>query len=368
MKLPIALTISLALGAGGPALRAQTAEEEAMSLWDYSVNLRGALGYKDNLLLSRVTEETSAFWQTSADFFLFRFGDTPWSLSFFASGEDRRYFSGEVVDKEQLFLAHLTVGRKFGETWEAGTELEYFYLDQVVDVSATENIFQSLPVRSHTVGVAPFLTRELPGESQLKLEAQVVRQYYNDPLDDYWEMGPELSFEKEYGHGSEVSLSYAFRERRYDSREQLGLDFFTLPGTELKFRQHETELTISHHWDEEERWQSRLRLGHELNRDNGPGFFDYHKYRVAKRLRYVRETWEAWVEAEMLLYNYTDQPVIEGEGERERKEYGISVRVQKELLENLLLFLESDHEWSRSNIKLDEYQVNTVMSGVDWEF
>ena len=55
MKLPIALTISLALGAGGPALRAQTAEEEAMSLWDYSVNLRGALGYKDNLMLSRVT-------------------------------------------------------------------------------------------------------------------------------------------------------------------------------------------------------------------------------------------------------------------------------------------------------------------------
>src|SRR5690606_28511475 len=153
------------------------------------------------------------------------------------------------------------------ENWKGGTELEYFYLDQVVDVSATENIFRSLPVRSHSIVAAPYVSRELPWQSLLKLEMKVARQYYNEPLDDYWEFGPELTLEKEYGHGSDVSLTYAFRQRDYDTREQLGLDFFSLPETALKFSQHEAELTVSHHWGEEERWRSRLRLGYELNQD-----------------------------------------------------------------------------------------------------
>ena len=41
-------------------------EEEELELdlaiWDRSVNLRGGLGYKDNVLLSNIDRQGSAFW------------------------------------------------------------------------------------------------------------------------------------------------------------------------------------------------------------------------------------------------------------------------------------------------------------------
>ena len=40
-------------------------DEDKLVLWDYSLNLRGALGYKDNVLLRPFRQESSAFWQTS---------------------------------------------------------------------------------------------------------------------------------------------------------------------------------------------------------------------------------------------------------------------------------------------------------------
>lgn len=368
MKEVLLFAMSAAIATSLSSRAAEADEDEKFILWDHSLNLRGAIGYKDNLLLSRLQEESSAFWQTSADFFLFRLGDTPWSFTFFISGEDRRYFSGEAVDSEQLLLTHLQVSRELGENWESGTELEYYYLDQVVDASATENIFVSLPVKSHSLVAAPFVSRQLPWDSEVKLEFEATRQFYNEPLDDYWELGPEISFSKEYGHRSEVSLSYALRERNYDTRLHLGLDFVSIPDTELKFHQHDTELTLSHNWDEQRRWRSRLRLAYELNLDNGTGFFDYHKYRLAKRFSFVGKSWDASVEGRVYWYDYLIQPVLEGDETRERTEYALNVRVQKRFMEKLLLFFESEHEWSRSNLMLDEYQVNTLMSGVDWEF
>ena len=354
--------------AAEPAEGASLEEGEKLVLWERSINLRGAFGYKDNVLLSRFQDESSPFWQTSADFFLFRLGDTPWSLTFFATGEDRRYFSSESVDSEQLLLTHLQLSRELGENWEMGTELEYYYIDQVVDVSATEAIFESLPVKSHSLVAAPFISRTLPRDMEVKLEFEVTRQFYNEPLDDYWELGPELTFSKEYGHRSEVSLLYGFRERNYDTRRHFGLDFISIPDTELKFHQHDTELTLSHNWNEERRWRSRLRLGFELNEDNGRGFFDYRKYRLAKRFSYVGETWEASLEGRILWYDYLIQPVVTGGDTRERTEYMVNFRLQKRFIDKLLWFFESEHEWSRSNILVDQYQVNTLMSGVDWEF
>lgn len=337
-------------------------------LWDQSINLRGGLGYKDNILLSPFTEDESMFWETAADYFLFRASNTPAKFHLFLSGEDRRYFSSESVDKEQLVLAFAKAGRTFGENWEAGTELEYYYLDQVVDASATETIFLSFPVKSHSLGATPYLLRELPKETWAELRFEVNRQIYNEPLDDYWEAGPEVVFGKRYGYRSSAELSYAFRERAYDTRRHVALDFGTIPDTSLRYQQHEVEVTFEHSWDEARHWRSRLRSSYERNEDNGPGFFDYNRWRVAKRLRFVGESWEASIEGKFFLYDYARQPLLFGNGVRQRTEYGLSLRVEKALREDLLLFAKSEHDWSRSNSILDEYTVNMVMTGVDWEF
>lgn len=344
-------------------------EELELPKWDYSFNLRGVLGYKDNILLSSIQDEKSAFWQTGLDFTLIKFDRSETEFMMFVSADDRRYFSAEEVEKEQLLLSQVRGARLFAKDWKVGGEFLYYYMDQVIDASATETILESLQVKSHSLIASPFISRKLPQKGELLLEVHFERQIFEQPLDDYWEMGPEITFVKEYGNRSEATLSYGYRERSYDTRRQVDLDLFPIPDTSLEFTQHEAEMGLNHSWNESRSVRSRLRFSFERNEDNGSGFFDYNRYRVSKRLSYVKSDWEASVEGKFLLYDYSHQPIPTGEeGERERTEYLLNFRIEKTFWESLTVFVESEHEWSLSNIVLDEYQVNTYSAGIDWEF
>src|SRR5262245_24242913 len=103
-------------------------EPISLSFWDKTVNLRGALGYKDNVLLSKAEKEGSAFWQSAFDFTLLRASlDQSPTITFFVSGEDRRYFSSRSVDKEQLLLSQMKATKPFAGDWTAGIVGQYLY-------------------------------------------------------------------------------------------------------------------------------------------------------------------------------------------------------------------------------------------------
>src|SRR5690349_15596552 len=119
----------LTAAAFGPATT-WAAEEPKLdvALWDKSISLRGALGYKDNVLLSSTQEDGSPFWQSALDVTLMRLSlDQGPNLTFFLSGEDRRYFSAGQIDKEQLLLTHLKLEQPFLEDWTAGAAVQYMY-------------------------------------------------------------------------------------------------------------------------------------------------------------------------------------------------------------------------------------------------
>jgi hypothetical protein len=372
-----AFRVSAALAACAmPCVAAETTnsdelkpDELKISMWDRSTNLRGAFGYKDNVLLSKNNPEASFFWQSGLDFSLLRLAPESGStLSFFLTGDDRRYFSADSVNKEQLFLVQAKIARDIGQNWQLGVPINYSYIDEVFDASTTEQIFETLPVKSHRAGVAPYVSRSLPWNSTLELKFYVDRQLYNEPLDDYWEYGPQLTWRKPYGNRSELTVSYTFRERPYDTREFVTLDFFEIPGTSLRYDQHEFELILNHSWDAERRWRIRTRFGYTLNQENGTGFYDFNRYRFAQKAGYYAKSWQAAVEAKILHYDYVRQPIPDVVGTRNIWEFVLGVRLEKNLLPKLKLFLESEHEWVDSNNTIEEYHVNTVMSGVDWEF
>src|SRR5436190_24345366 len=143
-RVPAAMT-AVAL----PCLAADTneLEEIKISMWDRTTNLRGAFGYKDNVLLSKNNPQRSAFWQTGLDFSLLRLGENGSTFSLFFSGDDRRYFSAEDINKEQLFIVQGKGSWEIGQNWEVGLPINYSYIDEVFDASATEQIFQALPVK-----------------------------------------------------------------------------------------------------------------------------------------------------------------------------------------------------------------------------
>ena len=343
--------------------------EVPTSFWDKSFNLRGALGYKDNVLLSNNRPDESAFWQTSLDFSLFGFSlDNGVNFTLFASFEDRRYFSSDELDKEQLAIAQARLEKPFAEVWKSGASFQYFYIDQVFDASATEDIFFPLPVQAHRLGLSPFVSRQFPRGYSLELQFNVDRQLYNQPLDDFWEYGPKLSLEKKYGHRSTANISYALQQRDYDTRPAFDSAFSPVPGSSLRYLQHELESSLNHSWDKQRRWRSRVRLGFEYNLDNGSGYFDYRRYRVSNRFGYYQASWNASLEGKYLQYDYLRQPAGDGNSIRALREYIVSARLEKNLLKNLKIYAESEHEWARSNFQLEEYQVNTILAGVDWEF
>jgi hypothetical protein len=341
---------------------------DSNSIWDQTINLRGAVGFKDNILLSKVQNDQSAFLESSFDLLVFRLPLDGTTFSFFGTFDDRRYFSSPSVHKEETAAANVNVSHAFGAKWEAGLELQYAYTDEILDASVTEVDLTSVLVRSHSISGTPYVIRKLPWETWIRLEYLTERDFYKRPLDDFWEIGPKLIFGKNFGYGSVVSLSYFFHQRAYDNRQDTALDFTRIPDTSLRFRQNEVEAQVRINWDEAKHWRTRLRASWGLNEDNGPGFYDYNKVRVAGRFGYHAKTWNLTLEGKAVNYDYVVQPLIDGTGERNRWDYVVGTRLEKNLTEKLKLFVESEHEWAISNEHLEQYEVNTVMAGVDYEF
>jgi len=369
---------SLIRGAVGAALLAflpsalvadELSDDLKLSYWDKTINFRGAAGYKDNVLLSNIKREGSAFWLTGADFSLFRAPlDGGPSVTIFASAEDRRYFSAPDLDNEDVVLSQAKIMQEVGGDWSVGGLVQYLYADQVYDASATEQLFTALPVISHNFEVAPIVTRTLPWNSELELKVSGERQLFDEPLDSYWEFGPQLTYTKKYGNRSSVSLSYRYNHRYYDTRHALDLERFDIPDRPLRFDQHDFELTASHSFDQARHWRNRLRLLFGMNTDNGVGFYDYHRYRVIERFGYYGKDWQATIEGKILYYDYQKQPVPEGAAIRQLWEYDAALHVEKTIWKQLKVFVDYEYGTVSSNFPLEEYDANTVMGGVDWEF
>jgi hypothetical protein len=344
-------------------------EELKLSFWDKSINLRGGFGYKDNVLLSTVNREGSAFWLSAVDFAVLRASlDGGPQVTFFASGEDRRYFSSSALDKEQLLLAQARVTQDVSYDWAFGGLVQYLYADQVFDASATEQLFETLPVKSHNLQIAPIIKRSLPWNSELELRLSAERQFFNEPLDDYWEAGPELTWTRNYGNRSSASLSYTYDHRMYDTRLPLSLEREPIGEGNLQLSQHEFEFALNHSWDKERHWRTRVKALVEFNDDNGAGFYDYTRYRLSGRIGYWGSDWHATLEGRLLHYDYERQPIFNGTAVRQVWEYVAAFHIEKTIWKKLKVFADNEFETVRSNYAFEEYKVNTVLAGVDWEF
>ena len=353
---------------GDPLLEADL---PPLSIWSQSVTLRAASGYKDNVLLSHLGAQASAFWLTGLDAMVFRLPTDGREFSFMFSGEDIRYFSSPDADHEQTFFA-LAQGRvPLGDGWDLGLAAQYFYEDQVLDVSATETGLGTILVRGHGLTLRPGLRRDLGHGVMLEVEFEANRQYLAAPLDDYWEGGPKLALRKSYGNRSEIGLSYEMDRRFYDHRPQLDEFGFELAGTSLAFQTQRTELLWHQNWDHDRHWGSTLRGGVDINRDNSSGYFDFKKYFVSAQMSVDLGTWHFQPRAVFGVYDYDVQ--VAGFTDtsyflRRKMTLLLNCRVEKQLSRKLKVFGEVENERSQGNEDDDKYRVNRVFGGLSWDF
>lgn len=355
---------------GSPKAFAQeTNLVEATQIWDQTFNLRAGVGFKDNVVLSPNNRQDSPFLATGFDAMFIRLPIDGPQFLFFVTGDDYRYLRDVSVDKEQSLVAIAKLQKEFAAAWEAGVSLEYFYQDQVFDVSATEADLTTVRLKAHAIRTVPTLQRKLGDHYRLRLEFPAARQYLKEPLDDYWEGGPKLVFERDYGRRSLLFATYQYEQRFYDDREETDSTGAAIPGTSLQFEQHEFEMGNRHYWDEKRRWRTDSKIGLELNRDSGSGYFDYERYQFSQQLRYTAETWMVRGQAKVTYYDYALQTVEPDSSEtREFTTLGFLLRAEKNFTKSLKLYAEYDYEQALSNRPLHEYHANTVLAGIDWEF
>lgn len=360
--LPVFLARAASLGADSALALPE------VSLWDVSVNLRAAAGYKDNVMLSRFGAEASPVFMSGADLLVFRVPTGGAELSFMFSGDDTRFVSAQGADKEQTFFALAELKRQCANGWGGGFGLQYFYMDQVLDASTLDYGAGSIQARGHGLVLDPSVRRKLSAADTLELEFPINRFYYAWPLDDYWEGGPKLALKHGYGWRSEIGVSYEVARRPYDNRWQANAAGVLLPDTGLEFLLQRAEAAWRHHWDANRRWRSTAKLGVEINEDNGSGYFDYKRYFVSQQLRFRAGGWELRAQGSLRFYDYALQTVSATDPAKRNKMLVIAgFRAERSLAKKLKLFAEFEHESSLANVTYDAYRVNLVYAGVDWE-
>jgi hypothetical protein len=344
---------------------AEPALEAPPSPWDFSGTIRAGGGYKDNILLDKAHSEESPFTFAGADLFLIRAPVDNWEFNSIISADDRRYWKNQTVDKEQLFFGSLGGKVRFFDLWKAGLTTQYFYNDQVFDASVTEQLPIRVRAQSHRFMGTPLLELDLPGKRRFELTFPIARQEFEDFLDSSWELGPKLLFAQKYGSGSELTLSAQLRYRNYDKRGAPD-EFGVGTSKSLTFEEDEFEIGLRHVWDAQKHWKSRLRLGLELNHDNGSGYFDYRKHRISKELSFTKGGFEGTLQCKFLHYEYLRQQAFSEPTARRRTELDFSLRLQQAISKRFNLFVESEYERVLATDSIERYHALTVWGGIEW--
>lgn len=359
-----------AVGSTGLSFAAEKRElPEGFPLWHPSASVRQSLGYKDNVTLSSSDSQESAFEVTGVEAMLFRLPWNNWQVSLMAMGSDTRYFDRSLdVDAEQNAVVSGEFAWFMGKGWKSVSTLQYVFFDEVIDVSATYGTSVPQQVFGHGLTFKQGMRKDV-GPWWAALDLAGSRYFLREPLDGYWQPGPQLTLGRYYGHGSEVSLAYQVSPFVYDTREQADPTGASIPGTELRYLLQTAELSWQHFWDEPRRWRHTARLSFESNEDNGSGYYDYAQYRISEQVRYRAGGWELSAQVSLAYYDFPNQAVRAADSSpRHRTDFRATLRGEKSLAKHWRAHLACEREQSFSNSDVEPYEANTVSGGVEFEF
>lgn len=336
--------------------------------WNLFVDLTTGIGYSDNPTWSYQQRNPSGYSRLGGELTWWRRSPTGWQFSTYLMGEDRRFFSSPLVRKEQTVMGMAQLEKDLGAKWGLRLTGQYFYFDQVMDVSDSQGLQQPLPVLGHTVTVKPAIQHRFGRTNWVELELVANRQWFEQPLDGYWEWGPRLTLGRKFGRKADLSLSGQFTERPYDSRLRTDATGLAQSGA-LAYHQQLLHLQWRLHLDPLHRWRLTSRLGLERNADNAAGYYDYWRYFLSEQLRYRRQTWELTGNARLSRYDYTVQTATASAGELlERTSVSLGLRGEVNLGKHVKCYIEYEHDRTFSNHPFSQYQIHNVNGGLIWGF
>jgi len=347
------------------------APAEPFGSWDLGGEGRFGMGYRDNVALSAAAAEGSALWRSELELYAFRLAPGPSSsANAMLYGEDTRYLSAESADKEQFFFGQAEWQTAAERPWRFGASGELLYLDQTLDASASEYDLRRVHARGAGAALTPQIARRLGQNWRLTARFRASRQWYREPLDDYWELGPALGVEWTLNSRNTLSLECRLRRRSYDTRNRVSREGFLVPGTSLAYARPEAELSWRRRMGRRRQWDLRLACRFERNEDNGSGYFNYNRFLGRARLRWRPDAkWECSFRLSAGHYDYDWQPArFDASEPRWKADVSIEAEVRRRIARRVSAYARFVHEQSFSNQPLDEYTMNEATAGVGFEF
>jgi hypothetical protein len=365
--------LSLTLG----STQSQEPQDDLFSLlediepkkWESFYNVRAGLGWKDNLLLSKSNKLTSPFTSLEAEAFLWRYPNDAWNGHMYFTADHKKYLDGNVVDKEQVIIGQGSAERTLNTNWSTAIEYQYFYQDQVFDDTLTDTFLGTIQAQGHNLALTPSIKRKLGDNHWINFESEFERQYFKAPLDNYRETSPKLTLGRKFTKRSQMSLSYEFDFRRYETRQEIADDGTRLDGSSLSLYRHRLELGLKYYFGANERWRTYSRLRYRINDGSGSGYFDYKRFLVIQQLQYDQKSWLTSAEIRLGDYDYDTQTIDSTSATRRSKQLlSTEWRIEKSLTKRLKFIASYEYERSKSNLNFDDYQVNVFSLTFDWEF
>ena len=356
--------------ASATGLRAQEWEDwSLLPAWIRDTSIGTGVGYTDNVGLAPQDPEASAFLSAEIESFWFRLPQNHEEVSVFFTADLRYYLTADILDTEELIFGQARFETGNDDGWKGWTEASYLFQHEVLDVTVTNPDLGILPVIGNTFILGLGLEREFGSNWWMSLGIPLQRQYFQEPLDDYWAYGPEWTAGFRYGRQSDLALRYELESRPYDTFEQSTADGVPIPGTHRSFLLQQLNLEHRHYWDPKGRWRTRARLAAGYNDDGGSGYFDFRRLLASGEVRFRSEGWECLVEARIANFRYPVQTVSPTDPEK-RNRTDLELRAACRIPLSRLIGLSAEylHERTVSNVPDDEYSVNTLKGGVVWSF
>jgi hypothetical protein len=352
-----------------PACRSaaqETTNLAPVAVYDSFTTVSASGGYRENVLYSAVIKENSWFTKTALDTGLMRLSESGSFLLLYFLVEDTRYLDTSAINYEQVMSGSIQYTEPVSEKDEAGFQLNYLYLHQILDASQTEANLYRILVEGHQVEFRSHWQHTFSKRWATKLEAVGLRQIYTETLDNYSEAGGNAELTYSYGTRSEASVAWESAIRHYDTREHYDRQGVPLADTDLRYYQNELSAKWRHNWNKERTLQTTTRLSAMLNRDNGPGYYDYDRLTFHQQVRWEKNDWQFKVNASAGTYRYRVQQV--GNSSLNRSYLSIDTRIEKKVSTHWNMYIATQHEWNESNDRLDEYNDCMASIGTTLEF
>ncbi len=368
-------TLLLVLLASGPlsvaAADAASAAPAVARAWELTGNFRTAAGYKENVLLSAIHADASAFTRQEAEIFWWLLPTERFESLAFANVAHTRFHDSAENPRELQAFAHGEARWYAAPSVQAAALIEGYQLDQVFDLSASsaERVTEQLSVKGGLVSVA--LRWDFLPHAWLEVKPTLQRDRYRDGSDDNEQQLGRATLGRSWREGRiELTLAGQLLRRDYRYRPRFTAGGRPLFGTDLAFAQREGELNLAVVWDKARQWRTLTAVIAGDNRDNGERYFDYRRRSLRQELVWKNKPWRVRLIGRATRYDYDTQEADVGINppKRLKEEYLAQLRVERRLTERAQLFADYLWERSRANVPLTSYKVKTALAGLDWSF